>query len=37
MVLMRMGKWGRVMAFVRCRPWCGNVMVFLSLAYARVI
>ena len=28
MVLMRMGEWGRVMAFVRCRPWCGNVMVF---------
>lgn len=28
MALMRMGEWGRVMAFVRCRPWCGNVMVF---------
>lgn len=37
MVLMRMGEWGRGMVFAQCRPWCGNVMVFLSLAYARVI
>lgn len=28
MVLMRMGEWGRMMTFVRCRPWCGNVTAF---------
>ena len=38
MVLMRMGEWGRVMAFVRYRPWCGNVMAFsFSRVRARYI
>ena len=29
MALGRMGEWGRVMAFVRCRQWRGNVMSFV--------
>ena len=38
MVLMRMGEWGRVMAFARCRLWCGNVIAFsFSRVRARYI
>lgn len=37
MALVRMGEWGRVMAFVRCRPWCGNVMVFVFPSRTRAL
>ena len=38
MALVRMGEWGRGMAFVRCRPWCGNVIAFsFSRVRARYI
>jgi len=37
MVLMRMGEWGRVMAFVRCRQWCGNVIAFVFPSRTRAL
>lgn len=37
MALVRVGEWGRVMAFVRCRQWRGNVMAFVFPSRTRAL
>ena len=37
MALVRMGEWGRVMAFVRCRQWRGNVIAFVFPSRTRAL